>query len=150
MVLHLPWKLFPTPLYSPWSPRIKCICTSCLTEDQLRELFHWISSKTIVKLKSSEKAFSPWYLHPDRQESCRTYSFQILLHPSMCWDSWTSQRGNRGGGTRAGPQQAHQNWHLEYGTTVEGSARPYHKALPSLVIRKSEVCWLILLIMSVH
>jgi hypothetical protein len=36
--------------------------TSCFTENPLRELFHWVSSKRAVTLKSSEKTFSPIHL----------------------------------------------------------------------------------------
>lgn len=59
MIYIQPENPFPPPrsIYSPWSSQIKCLCTSCFTEDHLRELYHWLFSKRAITLKSSKKAF---------------------------------------------------------------------------------------------
>jgi hypothetical protein len=71
-------------IYSPWSPRIKCMCTSCFTEHHLRGLFHRESSKRAVTPKPSLKAFSSLALTPSRTWILQTHLLQRLL------PAWTS------------------------------------------------------------
>lgn len=54
--------LSPRFMYNPWSPWIKCMCTSCFTNCHLRVLFHWIYSTRVVTRKFSDKVFSPLVL----------------------------------------------------------------------------------------